>query len=251
MRTRGRVPSEEKDGIHEDGEESDARSRSPARNASRSDSRRGESVSSRDTELIAVTDEEMEVSDASRASSTSSKKRKRGRPQTTGDPSKGIPCDYHQKLARLEKEAKEEEEQREKDRCDPTVRPTEIMARKKLAKDLGTEEELMREFRMAPTSDIQAQVLEVIDRVDKGATCSNNIKGTVVKDMRRAAVITRAAMTVLSLRTDTSAEVSLSEQLEEMRTEMATMRRENERLRLQLNSLKKKTKGARNRDGNS
>lgn len=175
-------------------------------------------------------DENMEVFDASRTSSTSSRKRKRGRPPTTGDPSRGIPCDYHVKLARQAKEAEEEEKQRERDRCDPNVKPPETAARKKLAKALGSEEEIMRELRMAPTTDIQAQVLEMMDRVDKGATCSNSIKGTVVRDTRQA--ITRAAMNVLSLRTTAGSDASLVEQLEEMRIEMNTLKRENERLRL-------------------
>lgn len=53
-----------------------------------------------------------------------------------------MPCDYHVKLARQAKEAEEKKEQRERDRCDPNVKPPETAARKKLAKDLGSEEEI-------------------------------------------------------------------------------------------------------------
>lgn len=230
---------DERSGYNE--EESDIRSRSRSRASRGGSSRRG-SVSSREADQVQELseDEEMEMSDASRTSSSSTLKRKRGRPQSTGDPSRSIPCDYHHKLARKAKKAEEEEAQKEKDRCDPSVKPAASAARKNLAKTIGTKDDFIREFRIAPTADIQAQVLEVMDRVDKGAVCSNNIKGTVVKDMRRAAAITRAAMTVLSLRTDTSADTYLTEQMEEMRTEMAAMRRENERLRIQLDSLRKK-----------
>lgn len=50
-------------------------------------------------------------------------------------------------------------------------------------KSIGSEEELMRTMRCAPTTDLQAQVLEAIDCVDKSADCSNNIKGPIVRDL--------------------------------------------------------------------
>lgn len=208
---------------------------------------RCKSVSSREEDLAnVISDEDMVVSDARRASSTSSRKRKRRRLPTTEDPSKGIPCDYHVKLARQVKEMEEKKKQRERDKCYPTVKSAETAARRKLAKDMDSEEELMREFRLAPTSDIQAQVLEMMDRVDKGAVCSNSIKGTVVIDMRRAAVINRAAMSVLSLRTAIGPDASTAEQLEEMHLGMASMRRENERLKLQLDSLRRRLQNKEN-----
>lgn len=111
-----------------------------------------------------------------------------------------------------------------------------------MAKEFGTEEELMKKFRLAPTTDIQAQVLELIDRVDKGAVCSNNIQGPLVRDMRLAATVTRAAMSALSLRMTAGSDATLTAQLEEMRLEMASMRRENERLRLQVDSLRRRLK---------
>lgn len=125
------VSSRKKDGTHEDHEESDERFHSPTRNTSRRETRQ-KSVPSREEEPIIVVDEDDEtaVLDTSRASSTSSLKRKRERPPTTGDPSKGIPCDYHVKLARQAKEAEQEEERRERDRCDPAVKPAETMAKK-------------------------------------------------------------------------------------------------------------------------
>lgn len=98
----------------------------------------------------------------------------------------------------------------------------------------------MREFLLTSTSDIQAQILEMMDRIDKGAVCSNSIKGTVVRDMRKAAAITRAAMSILSLRTAAGTDASLIEQLEEMRLEMTAMRRENERLKIQLDGLRRR-----------
>lgn len=82
-RVRGCVSSNNDDDEEDD---SETRSRSPSRVSRDRRSRSG----SRDTDpIIDVADEEMVVSDASRASSSSSMKRKRGRPQTTGDPSKG------------------------------------------------------------------------------------------------------------------------------------------------------------------
>lgn len=57
--------------------------------------------------------------------------------------------------------------------------------------------------------------------------------------MRLAAAITRA-MSILSSRTSTDSDMTLVSQMEEMRLELAAVRRDNERLRLQLNSLKRR-----------
>lgn len=85
--------------------------------------------------------------------------------------------------------------------------------------------------------------------MDKSADCSNNLKGTVVRDLRKAAAITRASMTILSHRTAGGTDTELSQELNEMRSELAAMRRENVRLRLQLDNLRKKTGGKGEEDG--
>lgn len=152
-------------------------------------------------------------------------KRKRGRPPETGE--------YVNIRERREEQARIEKEEELNRRAEAALSsdpPSGTGWEKARVQEMELEEELFS----APTNDIIAQLLQQSNTIFKVADCSNKMKGSLVGQLRQAAIMTRAAVNVMMTR---SRESTTSE-LSEIRRELERLRLENKSLRRELGRLK-------------
>lgn len=82
------------------------------------------------------------------------------------------------------------------------------------------------EMKQNPTSDIASRARESMDEVLRTAKKSKNLKGTVIKDLKNAAVLGAAALEVLRSRADNSKDNDIPGQMVSLRKELDTARNE-------------------------
>lgn len=148
------------------------------------------------------------------------KRRGRGRPPSTG---KGV----------LKREI--EERQRKFDSLNKQVADMEEIAfgqydvkeRWKSA-DYKTMVTLEENYKMLPSRDIVAKLLERASTIHGVATRSANLKGTYVRDLKKVSMVVTVGSDVLSARSD---EVTGQRELEQLRREVQNLKEEVERFR--------------------
>lgn len=145
------------------------------------------------------------------------KKRKRGRPVTTGD--------YERLKARRAEEQERREEEEEREILDPSTPMTNSQAWSRLDSKVA---EYLEDMREASLVDITAQTLDCAMVLKKIAVRFKNMKGTVKKEIADAACLMQAALHTLAIRAPVSDTATAPEDRE---TEVEALRREIRELR--------------------
>jgi len=100
------------------------------------------------------------------------------------------------------------------------------------------EEEIEAELIDAPTADITSKMIEQSVRVFKIADCSNNMKGSLVRELQGAAALMRAATSVMATRPKGASGgrdvEELFKTIEELRAENVRLKREMEQVKARL-----------------
>lgn len=146
---------------------------------------------------------------------------KRGRKATTGD---FYVKQGHEKQKQMELERRALEEIRDKSVKAKTTKSSQKV--KQAA-------EFADDFKEAPPADIAAYVFESMEEIRKVAEKSKNLKGDLKRVIWVAANTAEGAMLELNKRLNTD------DALKEIRNELKCLRTENEKLRIEIDSLRK------------
>lgn len=142
-----------------------------------------------------------------------------GRPPTTGA--------YYVLQARQAKEAEERDLQNEREILDPLIKPGQTKSYRDFMDQIKTKEE----FCHTPIAALEALISERSTDIYKVAIQSKTMKGTFMKQVKEAAADMCAAATVLAIKAQNPEEVTVSEQLKELRHKIQLLRMENAQLR--------------------
>lgn len=143
------------------------------------------------------------------------KKRKRGRPETTGQYA-------------IFKQRKKEEQVTERERREEALLMDEDL---KFNKNLPTLEDLMDDMVHLPTPDIMAETIRHIDGVARMAQVFTKMKETIKKTLNEAALNAKAALTTLAIRTQKfETEAAFSKEIESLRGQIRMLKADNARL---------------------
>lgn len=149
------------------------------------------------------------------------KRRKPGRPPTTG-----MYC--------VQQEHEKQKQEVIKKEVLEQVLDSKIKAKDtKSSANMKQAHEFAAEFKQTPSQDIAAQVFESMESIRKVAEKSKNLKGDLKQALRKAANIAGGAMVEIEKR------LSGSKVIEEIRNELKSLRYENEKLKNEIERLKK------------
>lgn len=174
-----------------------------------------------------------EAEDKGESSDGSSSERRRGRPRTTGlyvGRSKAQE-EYNQKLR----------EKAELDR-ERAIREMSIgQVFSKVGRGEESLEETVERLEMAPTADVANRTREAMAEVMRVARTSRNLQGSFVRILKQAAVTGAASAEVLRTRADSNEpESEILRQLQTMRLELDSTKREAQAAKEEANALRKK-----------
>jgi len=147
-------------------------------------------------------------------------KRGPGRPETTGE--------FQRKKLRDAQRALRFKEIEKTRRAAKALRSSPPKGKKKWAMVQKREEELEYELAETPTQDIASRIVEQSVKIFKIADCFNSMKGSLVRELRGAVALVRAATSVLAAR---AREVRRERDTDELLKIIGELRAENTRPR--------------------
>lgn len=174
-------------------------------------------------------DEDVDMPMATRVPPVRSlRKRKRGRPPTTGE---------YVDLAAKKKafiDLRKQEQELERHEKLKSMTSAELYASMKI--DL---EEAIEDLRENPTADISSRARESLDDVFRVVKKSKNLQGICPKVLKQAAVLSSAAIEVLKLRADSKMDPDTARQLRSLKKELEQAKRENKETKKKMDQLRK------------
>jgi len=155
-------------------------------------------------------------------------KRGRGRPPTTGE---------YQKLAEAKKAANDERERENRLAMESKVYSMEETL-KILRKAKMDPEDVADQQKLAPTGDVASKVREAAAEVVRIAKISSNLQGPLQRALKVAASNIMGLTDILRTRADGTAELTGSEELRQLREQIAELQKEHEKMGATIQTLR-------------